>query len=44
MRVNDSREASLTRLLTADDVIVVDSQRAIIIRYRKSRVLKVVVE
>ena len=44
VRVNDAKEANLKRLLTMQDVVTLDNQQAIVIRYRKGRVLKVVVE
>jgi len=44
VRINDVKETDLRRLLTSDDLVVMGGQQAILIRYRKGRVLKVVIE
>jgi tyrosyl-tRNA synthetase len=44
VRVNDAKESALERRLGISDALTVGDQRAIVIRYRKSAILKVIVE
>jgi len=43
VRVNDEKTTDVNRILTSGDLMTIEGQQAIVIRYRKSRVLKVVV-
>lgn len=43
VRVNDDKETRLDRTLTLGDLLEVDGQQAILIRYRKGKLLKIVV-
>lgn len=43
VRVNDGKAGEIGRLLTLKDVVEVDGQRAVLVRYRKQSFIKVVV-
>ncbi len=44
VRVNDEKATDLARVLTTRDLVTVEGQQAIVIRYRKSCVLKIIAQ